>query len=104
VEQTLIAQGPVDVNVRPAIAPRPPSGPIDRAVRAASGTCIDNLDGTLTVSCDWLCDYSRLLLQQACEARLRSLGTVVSGGSSREAVEDFLKPNALAHAPASAGD
>lgn len=74
----------------PAIAPRPISGPIDRAVRAARGMCLDNLNGTITVSIEWLHDYSRLLLQQACEARLRSLGTVVGAGSTRQAVEDFL--------------
>lgn len=70
---------------------RKTTSPMDRAALAAHGKCVDNLDGTLTVSTDWLYDYSRLLLQQACEARLRNLGTVVGEGSTREAVEDFLR-------------
>lgn len=68
------------------------TGPIDRAIRAAYGKCLDNMDGTLTVSLEWLHDYSRLLLQQACQARLRGLGVPVEGGSTRDAVENFLAP------------
>ena len=70
--------------------PRKIDSPIDRAIRCARGDCQDNLDGTVTISMDWLYDYSRLLIQRACEARLRGLGTVVGAGSTREAVEQFL--------------
>lgn len=69
---------------------------MQRAAKCASGSCIDNLNGTVTVSMEWLHDYSRLLLQQACAASLRSLGTPpLTGCGTREAVEQFLTPNRL---------
>jgi hypothetical protein len=66
------------------------TGPMERAMCAARGEGVDNLNGTFTVSIEWLYDYSRLLLQQACEARLRGLDVNIEGGSTRGAVEDFL--------------
>lgn len=68
-------------------------GPIERSAYAASGLAFDHLDGSLTVSLEWLRDYSRLLLQQACEARLHGLGIRGEGGIARDAVEDYLTPN-----------
>jgi hypothetical protein len=62
---------------------------MERAAFAAKGHCETFPDGSIKASPEWLYNYSRLLLKQACEARLRSLGTVKEAGA---AVIDYLGP------------
>ncbi len=54
-----------------AIMPPPTIGPMERAAKAAKGHCEVFLDGTIKASPEWFYNYSRLLLQGACEARGR---------------------------------
>lgn len=72
-----------------AILPPPTVGPMQRAAKAAKGHCEVYLDGTIKASPEWFYNYSRLLLKGACEARLRSLGTVGDAGLS---VIEYIGP------------
>lgn len=74
-------------SISTTIMPPPTVGPMERAAKAARGHCECFPDGSIKASSEWFYNYSRLLLQGACEARLRSLGAV---GDARAAVVDYI--------------